>query len=147
MGPLYHLYDNNDIKKAIDEAIRVTKKGGLIMIAYLTSDSTMINWGLMRNHLLDGYPKYFDNNFKIQRLPEGIFSHFYISEFKELMKNYDVQFLNNVAIDGFSTYVKETIDSLSKEEFDIWMKYHLSTCEREDLQGYSNHILYICRKN
>lgn len=42
---------------------------------------------------------------------------------------------------------KDKIDSLSKEEFEVWMRYHLSTCEREELQGYSNHMLYICKKN
>ncbi|MBQ6546856.1 MAG: class I SAM-dependent methyltransferase [Bacilli bacterium] len=146
LGPLYHLFDDNDINKAIDEAIRVTKQNGIIAIAYLTNDSTMINWGLMGNHLIDGYPKYFDDNFRIVRFPEGIFSHFYISEFKKLMNNYDIELLHNVATDGFSCYVKEKLDSLTKEEFDVWMKYHLSTCEREDLQGYSNHMLYICRK-
>lgn len=42
LGPLYHLYEDNDINKAIEEAIRVTKKDGIIAIAYLTSDSIMI---------------------------------------------------------------------------------------------------------
>ena len=59
---------------------------------------------------------------------------------------FDVELLHNVATDGFTHHVKDKIDSLSKEEFDVWMRYHLSTCEREDLQGYSNHMLYICRK-
>ena len=147
LGPLYHLFDDKDINSAIKEAIRVTKQDGIIAIAYLTSDSTMISWGLLGNHLIDGYPKFFDENFKIRRFPEGIFSHFYISEFKELMGNYNVELLHNVATDGFSFYVKDKIDSLTDEEFDTWMRYHLSTCEREDLQGYSNHMLYICKKN
>lgn len=33
------------------------------------------------------------------------------------------------------------------EEFEIWIKYYLPTCERIELQGYSNHMLYICKKN
>ena len=31
LGPLYHLYDAQDVHKAIDEAIRVTKKGGVLL--------------------------------------------------------------------------------------------------------------------
>lgn len=46
LGPLYHLYEDKDINKAIEEAIRVTKKDGIIAIAYLTSDSIMIDWDL-----------------------------------------------------------------------------------------------------
>lgn len=147
LGPLYHLYEDNDINKAISEAIRVTKKDGIILIAYLTNDSIMIDWTLMDNHLLYGYPKDFDDNFRLRRYPEGIFSPFYISEFKDIMSKHNITYLHNVATDGFTHHVKDKIDLLSKEEFDVWIRYHLSTCEREELQGYSNHMLYICRKN
>lgn len=121
-------------------------KDGIIAIAYLTSDSIMIDWALMGDHLLDGYSNDFDNNFKLTRYPQGVFAPFYISEFKSIMNKFDIELLHNVATDGFTHYVKDKIDSLSKEEFDVWMRYHLSTCEREDLQGYSNHMLYICKK-
>lgn len=146
LGPLYHLYDKKDIDKAINEAIRVTKKEGIIAIAYLTSDSIMVNWGLMGNHLIDGYPNDYDDNFKMINYPGGIFAAFYIKEFKDMMSNYNVEYLNNIATDGLAHHLKEKIDSLSDEEFNIWLNYHLSTCEREDLQGYSNHVLYICKK-
>ena len=62
LGPLYHLYEDKDINKAIEEAIRVTKKDGIIAIAYLTSDSIMIDWSLMGDHLINGYPNDFDDN-------------------------------------------------------------------------------------
>lgn len=146
LGPLYHLYDDIDINKAISEAIRVTKENGIIAIAYLTNDSIMIEWALMDNHLIDGYPKDFDDNFKLNRYPEGIFAPFYISEFKDIMNKYNIEFLKNIATDGFTRHVKNKVDSLTNEEFSIYIKYHLSTCEREDLQGYSNHMLYICKK-
>ena len=145
LGPLYHLYDDSDINKAISEAIRVTKKNGIIMLAYITSDGVFDHWGL--NHLFDGYPNYFDKNFKLIRYPEGIFAPFYISEFKDIMSKYDISFLHNVATDGIARLISEKINNLTEEEFNIWVKYQLSVCEREDLQGYSCHMLYICRKN
>ena len=147
LGPLYHLYEDDDINKAISEAIRVTKKDGIIAIAYLTNDSIMIDWTLKDNHLIDGYPKDFDDNFKLRRYPEGVFAPFYISEFKDIMNKFNVTLLHNVATDGFTRHVRDKIDTLTDEEFNVWMRYHLSTCEREDLQGYSNHMLYICKKN
>lgn len=147
LGPLYHLFKQKDINKAISEAIRVTKKNGIIMIAYLTSDSIMASWALRDHHLIDGQNIDFDENFKMINYEEGIFSAFYINEFKEIMSKFHVEYLKNVATDGISNHYKETVDNLTKKEFNIWFKYHLSTCEREDLQGYSNHMLYICKKN
>jgi len=36
LGPFYHLYDKNEVNKAIDEAIRVTRKNGIIMGVFLS---------------------------------------------------------------------------------------------------------------
>ena len=145
LGPLYHLFDDKEIDKAIKEAIRVTKKDGIIMIAYITSDGVFAKWGV--EHLLDGYPNDFDKDFKLKRYPEGKFAPFYISEFKELMSKYNITYLNNVSTDGIACLITDEINELSEEEYKVWIKYQLSVCEREDLQGYSNHMLYICKKN
>ena len=145
LGPLYHLYTLEDINKAIDEAIRVTKKDGKVMFAFLTSDSIMISWVLKKHHF-DRKGQAFDNNYKMINQLEEVFSAFYIDEFDEIMSNKNVEKLNIVATDGMSRHFKEIIDELEDYEYDEWVKYHLSTCERKDLQGYSNHMLYICTK-
>lgn len=146
LGPLYHLYTEKDQKQAINEAIRVTKKGGIIMIAYILSDAVMLAWTI-DGHLISGQGKDFDENFKMINAEENIFAVFYIKEFEKMMKNFDVKKLKNIAVDGMSEHLAEKINALSDDEFDVWIKYHLSTCERKELQGYSNHMLYICRKN
>lgn len=146
LGPLYHLYTKEDVDEAIREAIRVTKKEGIIALAYLTHDSIMLDYVLFKNHLIDGYLKDFDEKFKMTVNPENIFSAFYIEEFKKMMEKYDITYLHNLATDGMAHHLKEKIDSLTEEEFKVWMRYHLASCEREDLQGYSNHMLYICKK-
>ena len=146
LGPLYHLYTEEDVDKAIKEAIRVTKPGGVIAFAYLTHDSIMVDWALMGDHLVDRYLISFDENFKMIIDPKEVFTAFYTFEFKKMMEKYNIDFLHNIATDGMTHHVKEKIDSLTDEEFNMWIKYHLHTCEREDLQGYSNHMLYMGRK-
>lgn len=32
------------------------------------------------------------------------------------------------------------------EEFELFVKYHLATCEKRELLGSSSHLLYICKK-
>lgn len=145
LGPLYHLYNDDDINSAIKEAIRVTKKDGIIMFAYITSDGVFIDWAI-DGHLLDERGKDFDNNFKLKRYEKGIFAPFYIQEFKDIMSKYDVELLHNVATDGIAYTIKDKINKLTEEEFKVYEEYHYTTCEREDLQGYSCHMLYICRK-
>ncbi len=148
LGPLYHLYDEKDQDKAIKEAIKVTKKDGIIAIAYLTNDSVVYNWIFKKHHVLDGsLGKDYDEDYKMINYPEGIFATFYIDEFLNKMKLYKVSFLHNISTDGLTHHLKEMIDDLSEEEFDKFIDYHLKTCERYELQGYSNHMLYICKKD
>lgn len=144
LGPLYHLYEDDEINRAIEEAIRVTRKGGIMAFAYITTDGVFADWAI--DHLIDGQKKSFDDNFKLVRVPEEIFGTFYIQEFRGLMKKYNVEHLHDVATDGIAPLLEDKINALSREEFAVWEKYQLSVCEREDLQGYSCHMLYICRK-
>lgn len=144
LGPLYHLFDDKDIDSAIKEAIRVTKKNGIIMFAYISGDGVFANWGV--SHLLDGKPEFFGDDFKLLRNPKGIFAPFYIDEFKEMMNKYNVEFLHNVATDGVANLIADKINNLTDEEYKMWIKYQLSVCEKEELCGYSGHLLYICKK-
>ena len=43
LGPLYHLFDKKEQDMAIKEAIRVTKKGGIIYIAFILFDVVMLS--------------------------------------------------------------------------------------------------------
>ncbi len=144
LGPLYHLYSEKDRRLAIEEAIRVTKKDGLIYLAYLPNDSVFANYCLKKRHLLD--KNLYDNNYRLHDELKEVFSVLYIEELKKIMNSYNVEYLHNIATDGISYLLKEYVNELTDEEFKVWLDYHYSTCEREDLQGYSSHMLYICKK-
>ena len=40
LGPMYHLYETDEVNCAIDEAIRVTKPGGVILFAFISVFAT-----------------------------------------------------------------------------------------------------------
>lgn len=42
-GPMYHLYEEKDHRQALNEAVRVTKSGGIIMVAFLSIHAIMLN--------------------------------------------------------------------------------------------------------
>ena len=52
LGPMYHLFSLEDQRKALSEAVRVTKPGGVIFAAYCGNDATMVQYyfgrGLLR---------------------------------------------------------------------------------------------------
>ncbi len=44
LGPMYHLYTREDKLKALAEAIRVTKSGGYILVAYCMNEPTVLRY-------------------------------------------------------------------------------------------------------
>ena len=51
-----------------------------------------------------------------------------------------------LAQDGPTDYIRRSINELDEEEFNLYLKYHLSICERKELLGASSHILDILKK-
>ena len=145
LGPMYHLFTKEEQEKAIAEAIRVTKKGGLIYFAYITNDAVVLKVLLLEHKLLEYKDKH-DEHFKLLNSPEEVFYLFLTKDFEEMMKHTNTICLHEVATDGIAQAMQMYIDQLSEEEFEEWIKYHLATCERKDLMGYSTHILHICQK-
>lgn len=147
LGPLYHLYTEEEINKYINEAKRVCKNNGIMMFAYLPNDSIMISWALLKGHLKFGYDnKRFDQNFKIISEPSEIMRAFYIDELEKIMNSNNIEKINNISTSGVAPHFRNIIDNLSEEEFEIWKNYHFSSCERKEVQGYSTHMLYIGKK-
>ncbi|MBP3648174.1 MAG: class I SAM-dependent methyltransferase, partial [Clostridia bacterium] len=53
LGPMYHLFTYEDQHKALSEALRVTKPGGLLFTAYCNNEATIYNFCFMRGYLMD----------------------------------------------------------------------------------------------
>lgn len=51
LGPMYHLYTEEDKLQALREAIRVTKQGGVIFAAYVISDGCLLDEGFNRGNI------------------------------------------------------------------------------------------------
>lgn len=145
-GPLYHIFTDEDITKAINEAIRVTKPNGIVYIAYITQDATMVRWGINKGNIKEGVGENIGKDYKLINRPSEIFYLFFIEDFNNIMKKYDIISLHTVATDGISPIVAKAVNELDEESYKTWVNYHLSACERPDLAGYSSHILYIGRK-
>lgn len=147
LGPLYHLFKDEERDKVIEEAIRVTKSGGIIYYAFILSDLTMINWGFEKGNLVPNMGIMITDDYKVINREEYIFYLTYMSDIKKLMQEHDKQeVITYVATDGVGRVMSDKINEMSDEEYKHYINYHLSICEREDLIGYSGHVLAITKK-
>ena len=145
---MYHLFKEEETTSAIKEAIRVTKPGGKIYLAFILFDLTMLTWGFKEKNVYENYGenKQISENFKPNNAEELIFNMRYFEDIKKLIKSFNLKTINYVATDGIGRVIKDEINQMSEEEYNLYIKYHLSICEREDLIGYSGHILALLEK-
>lgn len=148
LGPLYHLFTEEDKLKALREALRVTKKGGVVFVAYCMGDSAILLYGFQRNeiHNLIKNCKLDTETFDTFSEPFDIFELHRKEDIEALRNKLNVEHLHLLATDGYANHIRAKLNEMDDETYNLFLKYHLATCERQDLLGYSNHTLDIFRK-
>lgn len=148
LGPMYHLFTEEDQHRAIAEAMRVTKQGGILAFAYCGNEATLVQFcfgrGMVRE---ERYQKLIDPvTFKASSDPAELFQLYRREEIDDLMKDFSTERLHYIGTDMATNYMRETVDAMDEEMFDLYLRYHFSICERADCVGTSHHILDVHRK-
>ncbi len=148
LGPMYHLYTKEDKHKAMEEAIRVTKTGGYVFVAYCMNEATMLQyvfgkgnlWNCIENNMLT-------KDFNCISEEKDLFELVRVEAIDALNAQFsNLKRVKLVAADGATNYMRECIDAMDDESFEMWMKYHFTICERPDLIGATHHSLDILKK-
>jgi ubiquinone/menaquinone biosynthesis C-methylase UbiE len=154
LGPLYHLQELDDRRRAVKELYRVTKSGGVVFAAFMTRT----------RHLMTSlaYPQSWKPNDNIDTiqtfLETGVFNHsdegrftgayyFNIEDIKPFMELHGFE---SVKLIGSSSIA----GSLKQEQFDYWrscgadeyakvMDLIYKSAEIVNILGASSHLLYI----
>lgn len=151
MGPFYHLITEAQRKKCLSEAIRVLKKGGLLVTSYIPryyvfqyvalSDKRYLDMKLAEQLLSTGVLRHDDENcFWTDTYYAGT------EEMEEIYKEHELAIIDHFAQDGISPFFKEKVDTLNESEYDRWCEYHYRVCREKSILGASNHTVIIGRK-
>lgn len=148
LGPMYHLFTVEEQKQALSEAIRVTKPGGIIFAAYCGNDATMVQYCFGRGMLkLEKYQKLVDmETFKASSDPAELFELYRKEDIDALMADFSVKRLHYVGTDMATNYMRPVIDEMDEDFFQLYLRYHFTICERQDMVGTSHHILDVFQK-
>lgn len=148
LGPMYHLFTQEDQHTALKEALRVTKTGGILMAAYCGNEATMVQYCFGRGMLREEkYQRLVDPvTFKAASDPAELFQLYRREEIDALMSVFSTRRLHYVGTDMATHYMRETIDAMDDEFFEMYLQYHFAICERVDCVGVSHHILDIHKK-
>lgn len=146
-GPMYHLYTLEDKIKALEEAKRVTKVGGKILVAYLMNEYSVITYGFKENNIKRAIEnEKLDENFHVKSSKEDLYDYVRLEDINKINEVAGVKRIQIISADGPANYMRPTLNAMDEETFKIFVEYHLSTCERPELLGAGAHTLDILTK-
>ena len=146
-GPMYHLYTFEDKVKALSEAKRVTKPGGIILVAYCMNEYSIITHGFKDNYIKESVANGKVNaDFRVVAEPEDLYDYVRMEEIATYNEAVGLERVQIISADGPANYMRQTLNAMDDETYDLFIQYHLSTCERPELLGAAAHTLDILRK-
>lgn len=146
-GPMYHLIENSDKIKALNEAKRVTKKKGIIMVAYCMNEYCVITHGFKDNNIIDCInDKLLDDKYHCLSKDTDLYSVVRIEDINKLNSACKLRRIEIISPDGPANYLRSVLNKMDENTFNKFLEYHFSTCERQDLIGAAAHTLDILIK-
>lgn len=146
-GPMYHLYSFEDKLKAMQEAKRVVKPGGIIMVAYCMNEYCIIKHGFMDGFILDSMDKgKVSADFQSISSEEDLYDYVRLEQIYELSEAAGLTRKQIISADGPANYLRPVLNAMDDETYEAFIQYHLATCERPELLGAAAHTVDILQK-
>ena len=140
-GPLYHLHEEADKLRCIEEAKRVCKPDGKIFFAFISNDIVILTMQQCQDdYLMNG-----DYNKESFRLDDFPFVFHTPDHCRELLGKAGIQIIHEVASDGASELLQDLVNGLDEASYQQYLRYHFYICEKPEFLGMSNHLLFVGR--
>ena len=141
-GPLYHLHEETDKLRCIEEAKRVCKPDGKIFFAFISNDIVILTMQQAHSdYLIDG-----DYNKETFRLDDFPFVFHTPDHCRELLGKAGIQICHEVASDGASELLQDLVNDMDEASYQQYLRYHFYICEKPEFLGMSNHLLFVGEK-
>lgn len=146
LGPMYHVFSLEEKVQVLMEAKRIAKDGGVIFVAYYMNEYGVIRHGFVdgsiKRDLADGR---LDKNFHIIGQPNDLYSFDRLSDINLYNKKASLDRLTIFAPDGASDYMRDALNKMDAETFELFKNYQLSVAENENLLGASSHLVDVLK--
>lgn len=151
MGPLYHLTKEADRRKALEGSLRLLKKGGLLVAAFISQYAPIQDcFAYLELEGDEGEIErllhYLENG---QNKDDTGFTTAYftsVEEARNLMNEYGLVELAFAGVENMLGCKEQEILKCSIEEQKKWLELGFALAEDEKLYGMSQHFLYIGKK-
>ena len=146
LGPLYHLFGDDEKVKALKEAKRVTKPGGLIFVAYLMNEYSILSYCFDEDRIGDLLERgVVDKDFHIQSKEGELYDYIRLEDINRLNEKAGLERVTIFSPDGAADYMRTRLNKMSEETFAHFIEYQKCISERPDLIGAGSHTVDVVR--
>lgn len=152
-GPFYHLLEEDDRRKAMLEAIRVTKPGGLIVFSFLNKLSWLRYMARNMPTQISQYESKAREVLKTGYLstPQNtwLFTEAYTvfpNQVPNYLTSFELEILCLAGSESFLGGMSSGVNTLVGKAWNVWESLALELCTHPDVIACSDHILAICKK-
>lgn len=147
LGPLYHLTSDEEKVRALCEARRVTRPGGLIFVAYLMNEYSILSYcfdedriaGLMERGVVD-------EQFHVKVKDDELYDYVRLEDIDRLNCAAGLERVTIFSPDGAADYMRTRLNYMSDETFARFIDYQKCISERPDLIGAGSHVVDVVRE-
>lgn len=145
-GPMYHLHGDENKLKALSEAHRVTKSGGIILVAYVMNEYSVISYCFKEHKWAEAAEKGgLSPDFHINATEDDLYDYVRISDIDRINEKAGLERIKIISADGAADFMRRELNQMSEEEFKAFCDFQLAICERPDLVGAGSHTVDILR--
>ena len=145
-GPLYHLHGDEEKLKALTEARRITKKGGIILVAYVMNEYSVISYCFKEHKWSEVAAKGgLSPDFHTICTEEDLYDYVRLEDIDRLNKVAGLERIKIISADGAADYMRRELNEMSPEEFEAFCSFQLAIAERPELVGAGSHCVDILK--
>ena len=141
---MYHLHGDEEKLKALKEAKRITKKGGIILVAYVMNEYSVISYCFKEHKWSEVAAKGgLSPDFHTICREEDLYDYVRLEDIDRLNEAAGLKRKKIISADGAADYMRRELNQMSEEEFEAFCKFQLAICERPELIGAGSHCVDI----
>ncbi len=146
LGPLYHLIGDTEKLKALNEAKRVTKPGGIILVAYLMNEYSILSYCFDEERIGDLVTRgVVDKNYHLQVQDGELYDYVRLEDINRLNQKAGLERVTIFSPDGAADYMRTRLNQMSEETFAHFINYQKTISERPELIGAGSHTVDVLK--
>lgn len=144
LGPLYHLIGDDEKLKALNEAKRVTKPGGLIFVAYLMNEYSILSYCFDEERIGDLLARgMVSPDFHVQVQEGELYDYVRLEDINRLNEKAGLTREIIFSPDGAADYMRTRLNRMSEETFAHFLEYQKCISDRPELIGAGSHVVDV----